>query len=345
MKQQIFKTVCTEITPEFLDTGRDKRFPISKVWRTIGIAALGFIAAIPAISQEAKVYRSIAVMDFQFAGRSREEMESYVDRLSLKILETQGFRRVIDRTQREESLREAGRARRHGSYEKDQLQSASIIEVELAVLGEIRRNGDGYRVNLWLLDVATGDTLYSDEMVYGSTDELVQDCDRLASTLVRSSRQPRIVPEKEGKPREIKAVVGFRLGQEGVTEAPAVAGGSYLYGEVLGEFNRIFGISLKYAAGLFPTYSENHLITVLSRLNIRLAEELYTAVSVGYMVSTDYRTVLRHYIGARVSPVHSGNMGGISIELLPFSLFFDVESWQPVFTIELMSIAFWLPYK
>jgi len=25
MKQQIFKTVRTEITPEFLDTGRDKR--------------------------------------------------------------------------------------------------------------------------------------------------------------------------------------------------------------------------------------------------------------------------------------------------------------------------------
>ena len=100
------------------------------------------------------------------------------------------------------------------------------------MLGAIRRSGDGYRVNLWLLGVATGDTLYSDEMVYGSTDELVQDCDRLASTLVRSSRKPRIVPEKEEKPRELKAVVGFRLGQEGVTEAPAVAGGSYLYGEV-----------------------------------------------------------------------------------------------------------------
>ncbi|MEE9309004.1 MAG: hypothetical protein V3V57_15915 [Spirochaetia bacterium] len=59
--------------------------------RAIGIAALGFIAAIPALSQEAKVYRSIAVMDFRFAGISREEMESYVDRMSLKILEPRGF--------------------------------------------------------------------------------------------------------------------------------------------------------------------------------------------------------------------------------------------------------------
>jgi hypothetical protein len=317
----------------------------SKIWHAIGIAALGFLAASPAISQEAKVYRSVAVMDFRFAGISREEMDSYIDRLSLKILETQGFRRVVNRTQREELLRAAGRVRRGGSYEKDQLQFASIIEVDLAVLGEIRISGDGYRLNLWLLDVATGESLYSDHMVYGSTEELVQDCDRLAATLVRSSRQSQIVPEKEKKPREFKAVVGFRLGQEGVTAAPTVEGGSYLYGEVLGEFNRIFGISLKYAAGLFPTYSKNHLITVLSRLNIRLSEELYTAVSIGYMISTDYRTVLRHYIGARVSPIHSGNLGGISIELLPFSLFFDVESWQPVFAIELLSIAFWLPYK
>jgi len=104
-------------------------------------------------------------------------MESYIDRLSLKILETQGFRRVVNRTQREELLRETGRVRRRGLYEKDQLQ---------------------------------------------------------------------ILPEREAKSRELKAVGGFRLGQEGVTTAPAVEGGSYLYGEVLGEFNRIFGISLRY---------------------------------------------------------------------------------------------------
>jgi len=190
MDQNSFRNVRTAVTPEFLDTARDKRarekgtvtqrMPVLKlrIVRAIGIAALGFIAAIPALSQETKVYRSIAVMEFRFVGLSREEMESYVDRMSLKILETQGFRRVINRTQREELLREAGRVRRHGSYVKNQLQSASIIEVELAVLGEIRRNGDGYRVNLWLLDVATGDTLYSDEMVYGGTGDMPPVCFR-----------------------------------------------------------------------------------------------------------------------------------------------------------------------
>lgn len=126
MDQNSLRNVRTEITPEFIDTVRDKRarekgtvtqsMSILKlrIVRAIGIAALGFISAIPALSQEAKVYRSIAVMDFRFAGISWEEMESYVDRMSLKILETQGFRRVINRTQREELLREAGRVRRHG---------------------------------------------------------------------------------------------------------------------------------------------------------------------------------------------------------------------------------------
>lgn len=55
--------------------------------------------------------------------------------------------------------------------------------MELAVLGEIRKDDDGYRLNLWLLDVATGDTLYSDGLVYRSTEELILDCDRLAEEL------------------------------------------------------------------------------------------------------------------------------------------------------------------
>ena len=130
-----------------------------------------------------------------------------------------------------------------------------------------------------------------------------------------------------------------------MTAAPEIDGESYLYAEVLTELNRVFIISLKYAVGLFPVCSENQLITILPGLNLRLAEDLYTALSIGYMISTDNRTELRQYIGARLCPIHSGNMGEISIELLPFSIFLDMESWRPVFMIELMSIAFWLPHK
>jgi hypothetical protein len=91
------------------------------------------------------------------------------------------------------------------------------------------------------------------------------------------------------------AAAGFRIGRESVTAAPGIDGGSHLYAEMLAELKRIFALSLKYSLGLFPAYSENHLISVLPRVNIPLA------------------------------PIHSGNIGGISTEL--------------------MSIAFWLPYE
>jgi hypothetical protein len=320
-------------------------FWISRYYRVIGIAAFILLVARAVPLQAADSYRSIAVMDFRFIGISNGEMQSVVDRLSLKLLVTQGFRRVVDRDTREQLLREAGRVRRHGSYEKNQLHRAAIIEVDLAVLGEIRMNAGGYQVTVWLLEVKSGDTLYSEQKSYAGKDELIQDIDRLASALLRSSRQSRRAPETERKPLKLDAVIGFRLGQEGVTSAPAIDGGSYLYGEVLAELNRIFGFSLKYSTCLFPYYSANHLITALPRLNIRLADDLYTGLSLGYMLSTDYRSELRQYIGVRLCPIHSGNMMGISIELLPFSVFFDVQSRQPVFMVELMSIAFWLPYK
>lgn len=163
-------------------------------------------------------------------------------------------------------------------------------------------------MNLWLLDVASGDTLYSDQRSYSSVEELLQDTGRLASALVRASRQQRIVEpddrdERRKREPELEAAAGFRIGQESVTTAPGIDGGSHLYAEVLVELN-----------------------------------------SAGYLISTDYRGESHHYIGARLCPIHSGNIGGISIELLPLSVFFDLAGGQPVVMFELLSIAFWLPY-
>ncbi|UCF98547.1 MAG: hypothetical protein JSV89_03190 [Spirochaetaceae bacterium] len=323
------------------------RSPTSKLCRTIAAAIVGLLAAVAAPTQELRNYQSIAVMDFRLAGITVEQMHSVVDRLSLKILGTQGFRRVVGREQREQLLEQAGTVRRHRSYEKNQLQQARIIEVELAVLGEIRKEGDGYRVDLQLVEVDSGDTLYSDEWTYGSIEELLQDADRLATALVRASRQPRVVePEKEppGQKSELDTLMGIRLGQEGITAAPGIDGGGYLYYEAMAEFNSTVGFGVKYAVGLFPAYSANHLITILSRLNIRLADELYTGISAAYLLSTNYRNEPHHYLGARLVPIHSGNIGGISIEVLPVSVLFDLASGRPVFMFELLSLAFWLSF-
>lgn len=321
-----------------------------RVRRKIVFIAVGFFIALAVSSQEAGIYRSIAVMDFRFSGITQEQMHSVVDWLSLEILETQAIRRVVSREQREQLIRESGGNRRRGSYEKKQLHNAAIIEVELAVLGEIRKDGKVYRLELRLLEVDSAESLFSDQRSYTDAEELLQDAHRLASALVRASRQPRIVQPDNGDERrerkpELKTEAGFRIGHEASTAAPGIDGGSHLYAEVLAEVNRIFAVSLKYSIGLFPVYSENHLITVLPRVNIRLAEELYTAISAGYLMSTDYRGKPYHYLGARLSPIHSGNIGGISLELLPLSVFFDLDGGKPVFTFELLAIAFWLPLE
>jgi hypothetical protein len=316
--------------------------------RKIVFIAVGLFIALAASTQEAETYRSIAVMDFRFSGITQEQMNSVVDRLSLEILKTQAIRRVVSREQREQLIRESGGNQRRGSYEKKQLHNATIIEVELAVLGEIRKEGNLYRLELRLLEVDSAESLFSDQRSYTDAEELLQDADRLASVLVRVSRQPRIVEpdnddERRERKRELETVAGLRIGHEASTAAPGIDGGSHLYAEVLAELNRVFAVSLKYSVGLFPVYSENHLIAVLPRVNIRLAEELYTAISAGYLMSTDYRGKPHHYLGARLSPIHSGNIGGISLELLPLSVFFDLDGGKPVFIFELLAIAFWLP--
>ena len=319
------------------------------MWRRTGIAAICLSVALAASTQEASIYRSVAVMDFRFSGITQQQMHSVVDRLSVKIRQTQAIRQVVSREQREQLLQESGRVQRQRSYEKSQLHKATIIEVDLAVLGEIRKDGNAYRMNFWLLEVASGDTLYSDGRSYPSVEELLRDTDRLASALVRGSRQPRIVEPEDRDERwkrkpEVEVAAGFRIGHEAVTAAPGIDGGSHFYAEVLAELNRVFAVSLKYSLGLFPVYSENHLITVLPRLNIRLADELYTAISAGYLMSTDYGRELHHYLGARLCPIYSGNIGGISIELLPLSVFFDLAGGQRVFMFELFSLAVWLPF-
>ena len=137
-------------------------------------------------------------------------------------------------------------------------------------------------------------------------------------------------------------VVAVQL--ENVTAARGIDGGSYFYAEVLAELNRILGISVKYEIGLFPRYSPHHLITVLPRLNIRWDRDLYSALSFAYLISTDYRNQPYHYLGARLCPIHSGNMEGFSIELLPVSVLFNLEDGQPLLMIELLSLVIWPPF-
>ena len=212
-------------------------------------------------------------------------------------------------------------------------------------MGEVRRSNNRLALELWLVEVDSGDALYSGQSSYANIEQLIADADRLVRVLVQASREPHIAQEEDHRqPREklkLEASAGFSLGQENVSAARGVDGGSYFYAEVLADLNGILGLSVKYEIGLFPGYSPHHLIMVLPRLNIRWMEDLYSAVSFAYLVTTDYRSSPCHYLGARLCPVYSGNLDGFSIEILPVSLLFNLEDGQFLFMIELLSLALW----
>jgi len=319
--------------------------------RVIALALIALWITAGVSAEQAGRYRSIAVMDLLFEGLGEGEMHSVVDALSLEILKTQGIRTVVRREQRERLIEgeQAGGSRRmHGSrrYEKVQLANAALLKVDLAVLGEILKTREAYSLGIRLFDVAAGRVLYGEQVEYGSDEQLRQDLERIAVSLVRASGQPPVAEDEKQPPlkREPKlgAAAGFRLGQEGVTAAPGIEGGGALYAEVLTELNHIVGLSVKYAVVVFPSYSASHLITLLPRLNLRLAEGVYLGISAAYTISTDYRSRPQHYLGFRLCPIYSGNIDGLSIEILPFSVLCGLRDGQTVFSMELISLGFWL---
>jgi hypothetical protein len=146
------------------------------------------------------------------------------------------------------------------------------------------------------------------------------------------------------EPRPFKVLAGIKVGQEGVSRAQGVDGGNYLYAELSAFLGAYLGINLKYSVNLFPYSWRNHLAGVQSRFHIPLTKELWTAVEVGYLLATDYRLPPEHFVGATVSPLYSGDLEGVSVELLPFSVYFNLRTGEPLLMVELLSLGFSFPH-
>jgi hypothetical protein len=145
-------------------------------------------------------------------------------------------------------------------------------------------------------------------------------------------------------PRPFKVLAGIKVGQEGVSRAPGVDGGSYLYAELSAFLGAYLGINAKYSVNLFPNSFRNHLIGLQSRFHIPLTKDLWAAVEVGYLLATDYRLAPEHFVGATVSPLYSGDLQGVSVELLPFSVYFNLRTGEALLMLELLSLGFSFPH-
>ncbi len=270
-------------------------------------------------------FQSLAVMDFELKGPTREDLAEVVDYLTESIRESQAFGRVE-------------KVQPGGDYQQDPLSLAAKHRAQAAVLGQFSWNGQQYRLQLRLYEVAGQQLLWQDEAAFSSMGGMRQACDGLTAGIVAAvaaaagaAGQP--APERA----PLKAAWGFGLGQQGVSASPAVAGGSYLYLEGLALFNRFVGINARYAFRLFPAAGGSHLLSTHLRFQVPPGKELFFVGELGYLLSLEPQGVPAHLVGVRLIPI-AGGEDEFYFELLPMALYLDVKTGKPVFALELLSI-------
>lgn len=290
------------------------------------LATMLLLAASPArAAPQARPLRSLAVMDFELRGPTREDLAEVVDFLTESIRKSKAFHRVQ-------------RIASGGDLPQDPLRLAARHRAQAAVLGQFSWNGQQYRLQLRLYRVAGQQLLWRDEAAFSSMGGMRQACDGLAAGIVAAvaaaggaAGQP--APERV----PLKAAFGLGLGQQGVSASSTVAGGSYLYFEGLALLNRFVGIDARYAFRLFPTAGGSHLLSTHLRFQVPPGKELFFAGELGYLLSLEPQGTPAHLVGVRLIPI-AGGEDEFYFELLPMALYLDVKTWKPVFVLELLSM-------
>lgn len=295
------------------------------------------LLAFPVSAQTPRPYRSLAVLDLETMGVTREEMREIADYLTIRIRETGNIRRVVDREEREELLNRRGPIQPIGEYEPDQLAAAAHLKLDLIVVGVLTWNRQQYSLRLRLLDVASGEVLLDEGRAVSSRGELLAACDYLAIRIAGAAATPpgKATDRKQREPLELTP--GFGLGQTGVSAGSSVPGGSYFYlrGSLI--VNDFVGVSGRYAFRLFPTIWDNHLLSTHLRLQIPPRKEVFFAMELGYLRSFGGQKGVSHLLGGRVVPI-AGGEDEATFELLPVALYFDLDSGEPVFMLELLAL-------
>lgn len=302
-------------------------------------AAVLLFAAPPGFARDSRPYRSLAVMDLELEGATPEEMAEIVDCLTRRISESGSMRRVVDRQKREKLLGRQPQVQRSRDYDEEQMSRAERLPVELAVLGRLSWNRQQYELEVRLLAVESREVLYRQRGSFPDRGELLAACDRLAAGIAAAAAAGRALkPETKRELPPLEPSVGIGLGQEGVSAGSGVSGGSYLYLDALAMLNRFVGIDAGYALRLFPSFGGSHLLRTHLRVHVPLAKDAYTALGLGYLLSMDAGGASSHLVGGRVAPIAGGD-DEVFFELLPVALYFDVETGEAVFTLELLAVT------
>ena len=298
----------------------------------------------PLFAQSSGACRSLAVMDLETSGVPEAQMREIVDALTRGIRETGAVRRVVDRQQREKRASRRGEVEPGGRKEQDQLAAAAALKLDLAVLGTLTWNRQQYALRLQLVEVESGKVLYEQGGAYRNRGELLAACSELANRIGAAAAEAGARMDAQREKRDpIDLFPGFSVGQVGVSAGSTVAGGSYFYARSLLMFNRNLGLDARYAFRIFPTIWEDQLLSAGLLCHVPLGTEALLVVEGAYLFNFDGKGNASHLIGARLSPLAGGEEEFL-FELLPVALYFDLDTGEAVFMLELLALVVFLPH-
>jgi len=125
----------------------------------------------------------VSVLDFKVEGISVAESTLIIDMLSNAIVKTKQFI-VLDRSQRQKILQEIEFSYSECSDESCQLKIGKLLAADNIVIGSIGKVGARFVVNIRMLEVETSRTVGTASEVYKSLEDLVDNCQTIASKLI-----------------------------------------------------------------------------------------------------------------------------------------------------------------
>jgi len=310
---------------------------------------LFLLPAIRPLPSWAESSYKLAVMDLDFSGASRREMNTVEDELADGFRRSQRLARTVGRAEREQILASTGRIDRKGTFGQYQRRLASQLRVDLAVTGSLKKNHGRYILTLQIIAVTNGELLKEIVSTYSGVEGMRADCARLALDLLdwqgwKKTSQP-VIRKKTAVP--FKPRIGLAFGHEAVSGTAGVGGGSYLYPEAVVFLSERLGFGFRYSFRLFPDPGSGQLALFQARFSIpvKKSDDIWISVKPGFLCATDDWRSVRKLAGVTLVPFYSGDMGGLSIEVFPISVYFDLSGGKPLLMFEFISIGLTAPLR
>ncbi len=127
----------------------------------------------------------ITVLDLKVENIAASDAKLIVDLLSSALIKTKKFR-VLDRSQRENLLKEIEFSASECADESCQLKLGKMLAADKIVVGSLGKVGGRFILNVKLLKVQSGEAVASSYDVFKSLDELVDGCADVAIELSKS---------------------------------------------------------------------------------------------------------------------------------------------------------------